>query len=205
MIATGRSIPASTSTLSGDERAVLDVLAPARGRSAAVSIDVIRQRTGFSYRHITSIIERLIVEHKLPIGSARGKAHGFFLVEDAADLSASTRPLRRQAISMLKRAAALEGPGGRKYLAFAGQLEADLDQPQVEQSPEPLRAARVRGTDAVIFVPPTKARICFHCGGPGECRCVACNEGEESHGRCCACLGVGRLADSDGQRRENFQ
>jgi len=183
--------------LSADERAVLDALAGARGADAAVSIAEIQSRTELSYRGVTNAIENMRVKHKLPIGSARGANHGYFLIESAADLETTTRPLKNQALSMLRVVHSLEGPRRRRLGEMVGQLAIELETKTEENAtaPEGLRAARVRGTATVIFVTPGKAQTCWHCAGSGECPCPACEGGrEESHGRCAACLGVGRLA-----------
>lgn len=178
--------------LTGDEHAVLEVLLQGLGAGAALAIDEIRERTGLSYRGVTRAVESLRVNHHLPIGSSRVEPHGYFIIQTAVDLESTVRPLRNQALSMLRVVVALQGRRKRRLRELLGQLEIELGSDGVV----PARIeARVRGQDAVIET--AHAETCWHCFGEKVCECVFCAVSTPQMrwlpGECGACKGTGFL------------
>lgn len=188
----------SATDLSAEERAVLSLLTEARGASRAVSIDAIRAQTGMSYRAITTAVESLRTTQRMPIGSARGDPHGYFLIVSADDLETTVRPLKHQALSMLRVVSSLEGRGKSRLGELLGQLTIELNSdPDITEPKAPPVPARVRGTETVIFAEAAQTDPCWHCHSDGVCSCALCAERASGltwrAGRCGACLGTCRL------------
>lgn len=94
-----------------------------RGRAAAVPMADLAAAAGLSTRALQQLITHLIIEHAVPIGSATGEVHGYFLVEDAADVKAACDQLRHRIIHLAQRMATLQ----RISLAdVMGQLKLEI-------------------------------------------------------------------------------
>lgn len=111
------------SPLSAEECRVISLLSRCRGRAAAVPMAQLAAAVGLSTRALQQLVTHLIIEHAVPIGSATGEAHGYFLVEDAADVKAACDQLRHRIIHLAQRMATLQRIS---VGAVLGQLRLDL-------------------------------------------------------------------------------
>lgn len=100
--------PATTPTLSPDERAVLDVLVRHRGREAAIGLDVVAGIAGIAERTVQEIVVHLIERHGHPIGSAVKHPMGYFVIETEAELAESLSQLVHRLTALARRIAALK-------------------------------------------------------------------------------------------------
>ena len=106
-----------------DERAVWNLIQNRVGKEHAISIGAIEILTHFGTRRVKATKEDLIRRHGLKIGSSRGKPHGYYVIENAAELLETARTMRNQGINMLICAASLEGRDGKAYLReLLGQM-----------------------------------------------------------------------------------
>lgn len=97
-----------------EDRAVLRALR--WGRQQARQIPEIAAEAGVTGRRAQTIIQHLLLDHHVPIGTSMGEPAGNYLIEDEQDLSATVELLRRRGISNLVRAAALKKMTLRRYL-----------------------------------------------------------------------------------------
>lgn len=108
------------------ERAVY--LALRRGRENARRVPDIAAEAGLTSRETQSVIERLVLERGIPVGTSMGRPPGNYLIDSADDLDATTALLRGRAIQGLRRVAALQGISHRRLLAeIQTELLADDD------------------------------------------------------------------------------
>lgn len=113
------ALPLFDSRLTDADARVLGVI-QAHRRARPVALSIICVRTGLRRRAVLDSINRLILVHRNPIGSSRGKNAGFWLAESVEDRVAAARPFRRQAVNELVRISVLLN---RHDLAeIAGQL-----------------------------------------------------------------------------------
>lgn len=190
----GSEVEIMPPVFSEDERAVLGILAGAQGAGAAVSIGAIRERTAMSYRAVTMAVEGLRTAHRMPIGSSRLKPNGYYIIKTAAELEATVRPLRNQALAMLYVVSSLLGRRARRVRELLGQLEFELRTGTAAEEP---CMARVAGTDSTVPLHREDSEPCFHCKKLGRCGCAACAPGwspAENLRPCASCLGTGRVA-----------
>src|SRR5579872_6741727 len=110
-------------------RAVLIQLVgyPATGSQRAVSIHMLRSTFAvagikqYGPREIKAAVKELVEDAGVPIGSARGKTPGYFLLCSQADREAAVRPIRAEVISQLKRWRTLDAESAIG-VELAGQL-----------------------------------------------------------------------------------
>lgn len=108
---------------SDEERLVASLLR--WGREGAMQISEISELAGIPARRVQELIEHLIHEHQVPVGTAMSRPFGNYLIDDPEDLAATDALLRMRGISNLKRAAALRQMSFRRYLA---EVQLELDQ-----------------------------------------------------------------------------
>lgn len=100
---------------------------PATGSNRAVSIQMLRSTFAASWvrqyspRDIKGAVRELIMERGVPIGSARGKLPGYYLLSDPCDREKAIRVVRAQALADLKRWRALDDDSAIA-LELAGQM-----------------------------------------------------------------------------------
>lgn len=106
------------------ERAVYVALR--RGRPNARRVPDIAAAAGLSPRETQTVIERLILDHGVPIGSAMGKPAGNYLIDSPEDLDATAGLLRSRAIHVLRRVAALQQMTFERLMA---EIQTELLEP----------------------------------------------------------------------------
>lgn len=95
-----------------------------RSRARAISMDDLAAVAGVSTRTAQQIVKDLIEHHAAPIGSVSSPdQHGYFWIEDQADLDAAVTNLRNRALSCLRRIARLKRATPSEVL---GQLALEL-------------------------------------------------------------------------------
>ncbi len=99
---------ATTSPLTPDERAVLDVLVRHRGRAAAIGLDSVAGIAGVSERTVQHVVAQLIEHHGYPIGSAVAAPMGYYLIETPDELAESLSQLVHRLTALARRIAALK-------------------------------------------------------------------------------------------------
>lgn len=105
-----------------DELEVVAHLLP--GNGAAIPIRELQSLTRLTAREIKGAVEGLRLRHRLRIGSSRGKAPGYYIIETLPEEDATFRTLIRQAIQMLRVANSLRDR--HRILEALGQLELEL-------------------------------------------------------------------------------
>lgn len=74
------------------------------GASTLISTQDIQNILDIDERHVRGIIERLIFDYGIPIGSMRDKRHGYFIAETEEEKRAGIASLKQQTETMQKRA-----------------------------------------------------------------------------------------------------
>ncbi len=100
--------PLSAAGYSPEEWCIVQRLALCRGQAAAISMADLAAAADLSTRALQRVVAHLIAEHAIPIGSATGEAHGYYLVEDAADVEAACAQLRHRILHLAQRLATLK-------------------------------------------------------------------------------------------------
>ena len=100
--------PLSVTGYSPEEVRIITRLANCRGQVKAISMADLAAAADLSTRALQRVVAHLIAEHAIPIGSATGEAHGYYLVEDAADVEAACGQLRHRIIHLAQRMATLK-------------------------------------------------------------------------------------------------
>ncbi len=106
-----------------EERAVLATLR--WGKEHARQIPDIAREAGVTSRKAQKIVQHLLLEHHIPVGTSMGDPAGNYLIESAEDLDHTVLLLRARGISNLVRAAALKKTTVRQYLEM---VQADLEE-----------------------------------------------------------------------------
>ena len=109
-----------------NEQAIWDELMWRRGAGYAIPAAELRRRTGLDERSVKAAIRGLRQCHRLPIGASRGTRHGYYLIDTPAEMAATIRVLRRQALSELQLICALAGHDWVRYRDLMGQLGFDF-------------------------------------------------------------------------------
>jgi len=92
-----------------------------QGRANPIAISLLSKATGWSAREIKSIVEQLVVTHRMKIGASRNQeTGGYFVVVDAEDVEVAARPYRNQVFAMMRRLRVLLSE--HKMREFHGQL-----------------------------------------------------------------------------------
>jgi len=93
--------------LTARERRVLELIPV--GHKQAIQSRRLAQLVGHHERKSRELINHLVVDHGLPIGSSPepGSA-GYFIIADEEDLEIATRSIKPRAIKIFRRARALE-------------------------------------------------------------------------------------------------
>lgn len=97
------------------ERAVLAALK--YGRENARRIPELAAATGLRGREVQSVIERLVFDRGVAVGTSMGKPPGAYLIDSPEDLDATAALLMSRAIHGLRRVAALKKITHRRLLA----------------------------------------------------------------------------------------
>lgn len=113
---------------SDEERAVYRALRV--GRENARKVPDLAAEAGVSPREFQKVVERLVLERGVPIGTAMSRPFGNYLIDTADELAATVDLLRARGIQNLRRAAALKGMSFARYMAEV-QTEA-FDEPTRE-------------------------------------------------------------------------
>ena len=100
--------PLSAAGYSREEQLIVAYLSLHRGRAAAIPMAQLAAMADLSTRALQQVVAHLIAEHAIPIGSATGDVHGYYLVEDAADVEAACAQLRHRIIHLARRMATLK-------------------------------------------------------------------------------------------------
>ncbi len=74
-----------------------------KGSSNPLPIGKISEVTGYNARQVKSIVEQLVVKHRLKIGGSRIDPWGYFIAETAEDLQRACEPFESQVLAMWKR------------------------------------------------------------------------------------------------------
>lgn len=119
----GSVVPPLPFSASREERAVYETLRA--GAEQALQVPELAKRTGIPARQVQSIVEKLILEYSIPIGTSMRPPYGNFLIESPEDLEATVELLQTRGISNLVRAAALKKMTLRQYLEEV-QVELEL-------------------------------------------------------------------------------
>ena len=93
----------------------------ARGRDNAIPMRDLAAHCDLSTRQLQGEIEYLIREHAKPIGSSCGRNHGYYVIEDQADLEETFNNRVRRGISNLQAAYSLKR--SPSVAAALGQLQ----------------------------------------------------------------------------------
>lgn len=125
-VASSNLAPATTPTLTPDERAVLDVLLRHRGRAAAIGLDAVAGIAGIAERTVQHVVAQLIEHHGHPIGSAVQHPMGYYLIETPDELAESLSQLVHRLTALARRIAALKQSTTPIVLK---QLALDIEQP----------------------------------------------------------------------------
>ena len=107
------------------ERQVAEMIWRRKGRANPIPIAELCKATKMDERTIKEIVESLVTYHKVRIGAARGKPHGYFRICSIEDQEAAVKPYRSQVRAMLRRLRVLESPEAVRE--FLGQLQTELD------------------------------------------------------------------------------
>lgn len=124
----GKPIQPLPFTATGEERAVFYALRS--GAENARQIKDLAEETGIPGRQVQSIVETLILEYSIPIGTSMRRPYGNYLIDSAEDLENTVELLRTRGISNLVRAAALKNMSLRQYLEEV-QVELELKRKRV--------------------------------------------------------------------------
>ena len=100
--------PLSPAGYSLEELRVIRRLASCQGQAKAIPMIDLAASVHLSTRALQRVVAHLIAEHAAPIGSSTGEAHGYYLVEDAADVEAACGQLRHRIIHLAQRMATLK-------------------------------------------------------------------------------------------------
>lgn len=83
-----------------------------QGLDNPIPLSEICDRLGLERRTVNNTINHLIMEHGFLIGGIRNGSHpGYFIINSKDELEQATRPLKNQAINMLRRIETLEKIG----------------------------------------------------------------------------------------------
>lgn len=105
----------SWESLDSEELAVARVLR--WGRARAIQIPELAAAADLPPRRTQEVVQRLILRHHWPIGTAMAAPFGNYLIDSAAELEETIKLLRERGISSLVRAAALNRSSLQEYLA----------------------------------------------------------------------------------------
>lgn len=119
---TGSPIHPLPFTATVEERAVFYALR--LGAAHARQIRDLADETGIPGRQVQAIVERLILEYQVPVGTSMRRPYGNYLIDQPEDLKATVELLRVRGISNLVRAAALKRMTLRQYLQ---EVQAELE------------------------------------------------------------------------------
>jgi len=125
---TGSPIHPLPFSASEEERAVFYALR--EGAANARQIKDLAEETGLSGRQVQSIVETLILEYHVPIGTSMRAPFGNYLIDSAEDLEATVELLRTRGISNLVRAAALKKLTLEAYLQEV-QVQLELEKRKI--------------------------------------------------------------------------
>ena len=106
-----------------DEKAVWRILQDHRGRARALTGEALAERAGLPWRECRDVMKSLIEAHHCRIGSAPGRPPGYFVIETPGEALECCRVLRGQGLSVLKRAAVLQGVSLRELF---GQIALEV-------------------------------------------------------------------------------
>ena len=120
--------------MTAEERKVYEALW--HGAENARQIPTLAEATGINKRQVQSIIERLILEYHIPVGTSMSRPFGNYLIICQQDLRKTVQLLRDRGISNLVRAASLLGMELRLYLEGI-QMELDIQEESASKKEGP--------------------------------------------------------------------
>ncbi len=131
----------SRAQASPDELLIAGLIWKHKGRANPISLARLRELTNFSERHIKSVVEQLVVTHRIRIGARREEPVGYFVIVDAEDQLTAARTFRNQILAMWRRLKVIDDR--RSLVEFLGQLNlgenhdndtrSDIDEAQPER------------------------------------------------------------------------
>lgn len=93
------------------------------GRARARQVGEIAAEAGLPERQTQEVIQHLLFDHQLPIGTSMAEPFGNYLIDSAEELEQTVRLLRTRGITSLARAAALKRMTLEQYLRLVqGEL-----------------------------------------------------------------------------------
>ncbi len=99
-----------------EEEAVLAELRQHRGREAAIPTPELAKRCGLTTRRAQHVMDHLVFDHSVPIGSAMSAPAGNYLIVSGEDLDATVRLLTTRSLHGLARASRLRRTALRAWL-----------------------------------------------------------------------------------------
>lgn len=114
--------PIPWAALNAEETAVANALR--WGRRGARQVRDLARDAGIPSRRLQDVIERLVCEHKVPVGTSMTEPYGNYLIDNPTELNATVNLLQMRGVSSLQRAAALRGISTRQMIA---QVQVDLN------------------------------------------------------------------------------
>lgn len=117
-----------TKLMSREEDAVLDVLRAHEGRENAVQGEEIRRIVGsMDRRMLSEVVNSLVMNHHIPIGTSKAKPYGYFLPTCDEDMQVAAAEHAKQGLAMLRRACALS-PHKQFGRELLGQLAVEFQE-----------------------------------------------------------------------------
>ncbi len=111
---------------SDQERRIAALIWQSRGRENPVALADLCKVTSLREREIKAVVERLRVDHGIPIGARRQKPFGYFIVVDAEDARLAVEPYAKQIFSMLRVLRVFTKRNRRLWKEFAGQIRLQV-------------------------------------------------------------------------------
>ncbi len=110
-------------SMDSESQHVLSLIRVRNGRSEAISVASLTERTGIPPRTVRDIVKGLIEKHHIRIGSSLGNPPGYYMIATNEEAEQNERTLRRLGISILTRAAVLRKLTIEEYMK---QLQGEL-------------------------------------------------------------------------------
>ena len=107
------------------EARIAELIWKHQGRANPIEIAAISEVAGVGERTVKSIVESLVVSHKMQIGARREDPAGYFILCDAEDVAAGSGPYKAQMVAMAHRLRVLLP--AREMREFLGQLRLEVE------------------------------------------------------------------------------
>ena len=103
-------------SMDSESQHVLGLIRGRNGRSKAISVASLTERTAIPARAVRDIVKGLIEKHHIRIGSSLGNPPGYYMIVTKEEAEQNERTLRRLGISILTRAAMLRKLTVKEYM-----------------------------------------------------------------------------------------